>query len=188
MSEKVAAQMIKDELKQDADPGMNLASFVTTSMDKKAKELIMESLDKNYVDMDEYPATTELQDRSRYNEFKVSEGLRRHQFIVPAYHMSADAKHVALLRVVIRGYFSRTKTEGLLSCINAVLKELDELHPVAAIQENGHHKLSLKGVANGNGELPPAAAVENGHHIVCAKGAANGNGVTENGQNGAKYY
>ncbi|XP_048429048.1 glutamate decarboxylase 4-like [Pyrus x bretschneideri] len=98
-----------------------------------------------------------LKDRSRYNEFKVSEGLRRHQFIVPAYHMSADAKHVALLRVVIRGYFSCTKTEGLLSCINAVLKELDELHPVAAIQENGHHKLSLKGVANGNGELPPAA-------------------------------
>ena len=28
-----------------------------------------------------------LKDRSRYNEFKVSEGLRRHQFIVPAYHM-----------------------------------------------------------------------------------------------------
>ncbi|KAM0983316.1 hypothetical protein ACFX2I_010797 [Malus domestica] len=102
--------------------------------------------------------------------------------------MPADAKHVALLRVVIRGDFSRSKAEGLLSCINAVLKELDELHPVAAIQENGHHKLSLKGVANGYGELPPAGSVENGHHIVCAKGAANGNGVTENGQNGAKYY
>ncbi|KAM1085075.1 hypothetical protein ACFX13_011057 [Malus domestica] len=102
--------------------------------------------------------------------------------------MPADAKHVALLRVAIRGDFSRSKAEGLLSCINAVLKELDELHPVAAIQENGHHKLSLKGVANGYGELPPAGSVENGHHIVCAKGAANGNGVTENGQNGAKYY
>ncbi|NP_001281013.1 glutamate decarboxylase 4 [Malus domestica] len=133
-----------------------------------------------------------LKDRSRYDEFKVSEGLRRHQFIVPAYHMPADAKHVALLRVVIRGDFSRTRAEYLLSSINAVLKELDELHPVAAIQENGHHKLSLNGVANGNGELPPAAAVENCHHKVSANGAAYGNGGTdtENGQmtDGAKCY
>lgn len=45
----------------DGNPRLNLASFVTTWMEPECDKLIMDSINKNYVDMDEYPVTTELQ-------------------------------------------------------------------------------------------------------------------------------
>ena len=56
-----AYQIIHDELMLDGIPRLNLASFVTTWMEPECDNLIMASLNKNYVDMDEYPVTTELQ-------------------------------------------------------------------------------------------------------------------------------
>ena len=58
---EAAYQIIKDELMLDGNPRLNLASFVTTWMEPECDKLIMESINKNYVDMDEYPVTTELQ-------------------------------------------------------------------------------------------------------------------------------
>ncbi|KAK7291325.1 hypothetical protein RIF29_06373 [Crotalaria pallida] len=58
-----AYQIINDELMLDGAPRLNLASFVTTWMEPECDKLIMASLNKNYVDMDEYPVTTELQNR-----------------------------------------------------------------------------------------------------------------------------
>ena len=60
MPKDAAYQNIHDELQLDAIPKLNLASFVTTSMEEECNKLIMESINKNYVDMDEYPATTDL--------------------------------------------------------------------------------------------------------------------------------
>lgn len=59
----VAYQIISDELMLDGNPRLNLASFVTTWMEPECDKLIMAALNKNYIDMDEYPITTELQDR-----------------------------------------------------------------------------------------------------------------------------
>ncbi|KAK3005560.1 hypothetical protein RJ639_016847 [Escallonia herrerae] len=58
---EAAYQIISDELMLDGNPRLNLASFVTTWMEPECDRLIMSSLNKNYVDMDEYPVTTELQ-------------------------------------------------------------------------------------------------------------------------------
>ena len=58
---EVAYQVINDELMLDGKPRLNLASFVTTWMEPECDKLIMDSMNKNYVDMDEYPVTTELQ-------------------------------------------------------------------------------------------------------------------------------
>eukprot|EP01018_Ginkgo_biloba_P028560 Gb_41109 [translate_table: standard] len=58
-----AYQIISDELMLDGNPRLNLASFVTTWMEPECNQLIMSSINKNYVDMDEYPVTTELQNR-----------------------------------------------------------------------------------------------------------------------------
>ncbi|XP_078432989.1 glutamate decarboxylase-like [Wolffia australiana] len=60
---EAAYQIISDELMLDGNPRLNLASFVTTWMEPECDRLIMASLNKNYVDMDEYPVTTELQNR-----------------------------------------------------------------------------------------------------------------------------
>jgi glutamate decarboxylase len=58
-----AYQTISDELMLDGNPRLDLASFCTTWMEPECDKLIMQSLNKNYIDMDEYPITTELQDR-----------------------------------------------------------------------------------------------------------------------------
>ncbi|XP_057968757.1 glutamate decarboxylase 4-like [Malania oleifera] len=60
---EVAYQIVHDELLLDGNPRLNLASFVTTWMEPECDHLILQSLNKNYVDMDEYPLTTELQNR-----------------------------------------------------------------------------------------------------------------------------
>ncbi|KAJ9541212.1 hypothetical protein OSB04_027718 [Centaurea solstitialis] len=60
---EAAYQIINDELMLDGNPRLNLASFVTTWMEPECNNLMMAAINKNYVDMDEYPVTTELQNR-----------------------------------------------------------------------------------------------------------------------------
>ncbi|KAL4632947.1 hypothetical protein ACB092_04G086500 [Castanea dentata] len=60
---EAAYQIINDELMLDGTPRLNLASFVTTWMEPECEKLMMAAINKNYVDMDEYPVTTELQNR-----------------------------------------------------------------------------------------------------------------------------
>ncbi|XP_078168237.1 glutamate decarboxylase-like [Carex rostrata] len=60
---EAAYQVINDELMLDGNPRLNLASFVTTWMEPECDKLMMSSVNKNYVDMDEYPVTTEFQNR-----------------------------------------------------------------------------------------------------------------------------
>ena len=63
MPAQAAYQLIHDELDLDGNPALNLASFVTTWMEPQADKLIMESVDKNYVDNDEYPQTQKIEER-----------------------------------------------------------------------------------------------------------------------------
>ena len=60
---QVAYQVIHDELNLDGNAALNLASFVSTWMDEHAHKLLSETLNKNYIDQDEYPQTTEIQNR-----------------------------------------------------------------------------------------------------------------------------
>ena len=55
--------MLKDELDLDGRPNLNLASFVSTYMDREADGLIMENISKNLADADEYPAMMDLHAR-----------------------------------------------------------------------------------------------------------------------------
>ncbi|MCC7558738.1 MAG: glutamate decarboxylase [Methanobacteriaceae archaeon] len=59
----VVYHMIRNELKLDGNPSLNLASFVTTEMDEYAKDLFMENAGKNFVDQDEYPYSNLIQER-----------------------------------------------------------------------------------------------------------------------------
>lgn len=56
-------QFIHDELNMDGNPDLNLATFVTTWMEPQAEKLIIETLNKNFVDQDEYPQTGVIQER-----------------------------------------------------------------------------------------------------------------------------
>jgi len=69
-----------------------------------------------------------LKDRRQYDEYKISEMLRRHGWIVPAYPMPPAAQHINVLRVVIRAEFSRTLAQRLVFDIHNVLHELEKVH------------------------------------------------------------
>ncbi len=63
MLPETAYQVIHDELMLDGNARMNLATFVTTWMEREARDLMAECFDKNMIDKDEYPQTAELEMR-----------------------------------------------------------------------------------------------------------------------------
>ncbi|KAF9931673.1 hypothetical protein FBU30_009734 [Linnemannia zychae] len=56
-------QLIHDEMELDGRPNSNLASFVHTWMEPEANKLIIENMNKNLADQDEYPATMRIHAR-----------------------------------------------------------------------------------------------------------------------------
>eukprot|EP01117_Protostelium_nocturnum_P004372 TRINITY_DN1583_c0_g1_i1.p1 TRINITY_DN1583_c0_g1~~TRINITY_DN1583_c0_g1_i1.p1 ORF type:complete len:551 (-),score=192.84 TRINITY_DN1583_c0_g1_i1:52-1704(-) len=62
-SAQSAYQLIHDELEFDGRPNLNLASFVNTFMEPEVDKLIMENINKNLADADEYPAMMDIHTR-----------------------------------------------------------------------------------------------------------------------------
>ncbi|KIJ41001.1 hypothetical protein M422DRAFT_31912 [Sphaerobolus stellatus SS14] len=60
---RTAMRIVHDELLMDGTPALNLASFVTTYMEEEAEKLMMENLNKNFIDLEEYPACGEIETR-----------------------------------------------------------------------------------------------------------------------------
>lgn len=58
---RVARQVVEDERMLDANPRMNLASFVTTWLEPEARQLMDAAVTVNLADQDQYPATKELE-------------------------------------------------------------------------------------------------------------------------------
>ncbi|KZO98555.1 glutamate decarboxylase [Calocera viscosa TUFC12733] len=63
VSSKAAYQIIHDEMDLDGSPLLNFASFVHTWMPEEANKLMMENMNKNFADQDEYPATQAIHTR-----------------------------------------------------------------------------------------------------------------------------
>ncbi|CAI5974216.1 unnamed protein product [Closterium sp. NIES-65] len=62
MPREVAYQIVADMLEMDGKPRLNLASFVTTWMEPDAERLMTASLNKNAIDLAEYPACAHIQE------------------------------------------------------------------------------------------------------------------------------
>ena len=60
---RAAYNMVASEMELDGDPNKNLATFVTTWMEPEARQVIQDSLHKNYIDHAEYPRTAEISKR-----------------------------------------------------------------------------------------------------------------------------
>lgn len=60
MSPRAAYQLVHDELSLDGNPFLNLASFVNTWMEPEADKLVMENINKNIIDVFEYPQTNRV--------------------------------------------------------------------------------------------------------------------------------
>jgi glutamate decarboxylase len=59
----IAYQLVHDELLLDGNSRQNLATFCQTWVEPQVRKLMDECLDKNMVDKDEYPQTTEIESR-----------------------------------------------------------------------------------------------------------------------------
>jgi glutamate decarboxylase len=59
----VVAQAIRDERSLDANPRLNLATFLTTWMEPQARELMADALAVNAVELEEYGSVTEMTTR-----------------------------------------------------------------------------------------------------------------------------
>ncbi len=79
-------------------------------------------------------------DPDRLSVFAVSEALRAHGWIVPAYHMPAGMSDVAVLRIVVRNGFSRELAALLLQDLRTVVARLDGGRPPRSGEERtGFH-------------------------------------------------
>lgn len=63
MPAEAAYEIIHQELDLDGRPALNLATFVTTWMEDDADKLIHENINKNFIDIDEYPETFKVQEK-----------------------------------------------------------------------------------------------------------------------------
>ena len=63
MLPETAYQIVHDEAMLDGNARLNLATFVSTWMEDPARRLYAETVDKNMIDKDEYPATAVVETR-----------------------------------------------------------------------------------------------------------------------------
>jgi glutamate decarboxylase len=102
MDPRDAFQLIHDELALDANPALNLATFVTTYMDAEADRLMTETANKNAIDWDEYPQTVALQDRCVNMLSRLFSAAEHHDSVGTATVGSSEAIHLAGLAMKFR--------------------------------------------------------------------------------------
>jgi glutamate decarboxylase len=102
MDPAAAYELIHDELALDANPALNLATFVTTYMDTEADRLMTETANKNAIDWDEYPQTVALQDRCVNILSRLFGASERHDGVGTATVGSSEAIHLAGLAMKFR--------------------------------------------------------------------------------------
>ncbi|GAH16611.1 unnamed protein product, partial [marine sediment metagenome] len=86
-----------DELNMDANPSLNLASFVTTWMEPEAVKLLNENMHKNFIDHDEYPQTEVLHKRCVNMFARLFNAGEKNKAIGAATIGSSEAIMLALL-------------------------------------------------------------------------------------------
>lgn len=60
---RVAYQLVQDEMLDEGNARLNLATFCQTYMEPEAVKLMSQTLEKNAIDKSEYPRTTEIENR-----------------------------------------------------------------------------------------------------------------------------
>ena len=86
--------------------------------------------------------TFRLKDGQAFDEFQLSDRIRQHGWIVPAYTLPPNAEHITALRVVVRNDMSRDKVDILVRQLLNQCDELDKLAPPAtpSDRKTGEHQ------------------------------------------------
>jgi glutamate decarboxylase len=119
----VAYELIRRELNLDGNPALNLASFVTTWMEPQIERLMSETLNKNYIDQDEYPQTTEIQNRCVNMLAHLFNAHERYKCVGTGTVGSSEAIHLAGLALKWNWHKRRTAAEKPSDKPNIVMGE-----------------------------------------------------------------
>ncbi|MBD3389674.1 glutamate decarboxylase [Candidatus Micrarchaeota archaeon] len=111
MPANAAYQLVHDETNLDGNPSLNLASFVTTWMEPEADQLMMESLNKNFIDHDEYPQTEVIHQRVVNMLGRLFNAPKQKKFIGTGTIGSSEAIMLGLLAHKF-SWRNRRKKEG----------------------------------------------------------------------------
>ena len=97
MSPRAAYQLVHDEQSLDGNPFLNLASFVNTWMEPEADKLVMENINKNIIDVFEYPQTDKVIHRNLVNMLGRLFNGHNTEFVGTATAGSSEAIMLGLL-------------------------------------------------------------------------------------------
>lgn len=97
MSPRAAYQLVHDEQNLDGNPFLNLASFVNTWMEPEADKLVMENINKNIIDIFEYPQTDKVIHRNLVNMLGRLFNGHNEEFMGTATAGSSEAIMLGLL-------------------------------------------------------------------------------------------
>ncbi|HKY15171.1 MAG TPA: hypothetical protein VJM33_09625, partial [Microthrixaceae bacterium] len=84
--------------------------------------------------------TFRLTDGADFDAYHLSDRLRQHGWIVPAYTLPPNAEHVTVLRVVVRNDMSRDKVDILMSHIEEACEYLSGRGMPATEPERATHE------------------------------------------------
>ncbi len=129
-----AYQIVHDELLLDGNVRLNLATFVTTWMEREAEVLMAGCADKNLVDKDEYPPDRRARAAVREHPCRPVACL-----VGRGGHRLLDDMHV--LRIVVRDGFARDLAAMLLADLAHVITHLDGRGPAGdgKVRAGFHH-------------------------------------------------
>ncbi|WP_440954862.1 glutamate decarboxylase [Methanosarcina sp. Mfa9] len=97
MNPRAAYQLVHDEQSLDGNPFLNLASFVNTWMEPEADKLVMENINKNIIDIFEYPQTDKVIHRNLVNMLGRLFNGHNTEFVGTATAGSSEAIMLGLL-------------------------------------------------------------------------------------------
>jgi glutamate decarboxylase len=84
--------------------------------------------------------TFRLREKSRFDEFHLSDRLRMAGWIIPAYTLPPDAEHVTVMRAVVRNDMSRDKVDILMRQLTEACEYLDGRQMPATEPERKTHE------------------------------------------------
>ncbi|KAI3639506.1 hypothetical protein MIR68_002521 [Amoeboaphelidium protococcarum] len=105
--------------------------------------------------------------KKHWNEFDLAAKLREHSWIVPAYTMCDNVKHIKLCRVVVREDFTMSRCHILVKHINMCIKQLDETNKDAldAVQRKIANKWRFNASSWRHKDVKAAVDVDGGSSV-----------------------
>jgi glutamate decarboxylase len=105
----------------------------------------------------------------QYDEFALAHHLRARGWVVPAYTMAPHSEQLKMLRIVVRGDFSRSMCDSLISDIKLCQGLLDKADAETVVREQALLKMHMTSSGEGQGRHHKHKHISKDEHSLQAK-------------------